>query len=167
VADVADEDTPEVAPVVADVAPDMAEAVADVEAGSSIGIDTDDADPIAALEAQLAREIDEDRDAGTAQEGGADTVDADEQVDHFARFADILAESSATEIEEVLEMGAEYLTMEANLVQFKRMQLLRLVRIATDGSISRKDAISAVETLTNDNVLEPLGDNQYRLSRSI
>ena len=113
------------------------------------------------MEAQLAREIDEEADTTPAPAA------ATEEVDHFARFADLLSESSATEIEEVLEMGAEYLTDEAGLPEFKRMQLLRLVRIATDGSISRKEAINAVEKLTNDNVLEALGGNMFRMRRGL
>lgn len=129
----------------------------------------EDADPIAALEAQLASEIDEDRDdtpAEATQAAASPSTDSGD-VDHFAQFAEVLGESSATEIEEVLEMGAEYLTVEADLPEFKRMQLLRLVRIATDGSISRKEAIRAVDALTKANVLEALGGNIFRLRRGL
>ncbi|QXT40918.1 hypothetical protein [Gymnodinialimonas ceratoperidinii] len=123
----------------------------------------DDQDPIAALEAQLAREIDEEAAAPAPEK----PTKAEEEVDHFARFAELLDESPATEIEEVLEMGAEYLTEEAGLKEFKRMQLLRLVRIATDGSISRKEAIAAVEKLTEDRVLEDLGGSMFKMRRGV
>jgi len=53
------------------------------------------------------------------------------------------------------------------MTEFKRMQLLRLVRVATDGSISRDEAIRAVETLTDDGVLVALGGNQYRMGRGL
>jgi len=122
----------------------------------------DDLDPIEALEKQLAREMDEDRPAASA-----DSIEADEEIDHFAAFADSLASSEATEIEEVVEMGAEYLSKTVGMTEFKRMQLLRLVRVATDGSISRDEAIRAVETLTDDGVLVALGGNQYRMGRGL
>jgi hypothetical protein len=122
----------------------------------------DEQDPIAALEAQLAREIDEEAAAPSPAKAAAE-----EEVDHFARFADLLEESPATEIEEVVEMGAEYLTDEAGLTEFKRMQLLRLVRIATDGSISRKEAIAAVDKLTEDKVLEDLGGSMFKMRRGV
>ncbi|GAB5445192.1 hypothetical protein [Gymnodinialimonas sp.] len=157
-----DEAAPE-APV---EAPDPeVEAPAQAEADEDDEDDDEDEDPIAALEAQLAREMEMDAASDSASTGTAG--DAGEEVDHFARFADMLADSEATEIEEVLEMGAEYLTEEVGMVEFKRMQLLRLVRIATDGSISRKDAINAVEKLTDDNVLVSLGSKQYRMHRGL
>lgn len=124
------------------------------------------ADPIAALEAQLAEEMAAKAAQPVAREA-EDAAEPAEEVDHFARFADQLAESDATEIEEVIEMGAEYLTTEAHMPDFKRMQLLRLVRIATDGSISRREAIAAVEKLTEEGVLEDLGSTQYRLMRRL
>lgn len=159
-ADVA-EITPDLEPTV-ETAPE-APAVDEAATGAAaVDAEEESGDPIAALEAQLAREIDEEVEATPA----ADPT-AEDDVDHFARFAEMLEESTATEIEEVLEMGAEYLTEEAGMPEFKRMQLLRLVRIATDGSISRGDAIAAVDKLTEDNVLEALGGNQYRMHRGL
>lgn len=175
--------TPPVETVVEEIAPAMPEVFTEPEApAAEAPIDTpapaaeisvaetpaadisvEEEDPIATLEAQLASEIDSDADDTLAASGET----PDEEVDHFARFADLLAESSATEIDEVLEMGAEYLTVEADLPEFKRMQLLRLVRIATDGSISRKEAINAVDKLTEENVLEALGANHYRMRRGL
>ncbi|MBY4892970.1 hypothetical protein KUL25_09360 [Rhodobacteraceae bacterium N5(2021)] len=141
-----------------------AEAPSDVlESASDEENDQEYDDPIAALEAQLAREMDAEAETAPA----AAPENAEEEVDHFSRFAELLADSEATEIDEVLEMGAEYLTDEAGLVEFKRMQLLRLVRIATDGSISRKEAISAVDKLTDDGVLVALGGSQYRMRRGL
>ncbi len=125
---------------------------------------TDEADPVAAIEAQLAREIEEERANPTVASGAAD---GDEQIDHFAAFAEVLAASSATEIQEVIEMGAEYLSSEVGVEEFKRMQLLRLVRIATDGSISRDDAIEAVNALAEDGVLQALDGGLFRLTRKI
>ncbi len=157
-ADVQDEYTPEVieqpAPE-AQIAPETA----------AFEEDDEDEDPIAALEAQLAQEIDDVRDSIAP-----DTIpstDASGEIDHFATFAQRLEASPATEIEEVVEMGAAYLSEEAGLQEFKRMQLLRLVRIATDGSISRDEAIAAVDSLTNDGVLEALGGNKYQMTRSL
>ena len=134
-----------------------------VTPASDAEVAEEDDDPIAALEAQLAQEIDDVRDSIAA-----DTVagtDAGEEIDHFATFAQRLDDSSATEIEEVLEMGAAYLSEDVGLVEFKRMQLLRLVRIATDGSISRDEAITAVNSLKDGGVLEELGGNMYRLKQ--
>ncbi len=125
---------------------------------------TDEADPVAAIEAQLAREIEEERTNPTV---ASEAADGDEQIDHFAAFAEVLAASSATEIQEVIEMGAEYLSNEVGVEEFKRMQLLRLVRIATDGSISRDDAIEAVNALAEDGVLQALDGGLFRLTRKI
>ncbi len=125
---------------------------------------TDEADPVAAIEAQLAREIEEERANPTV---ASEAADGDEQIDHFAAFAEVLAASSATEIQEVIEMGAEYLSNEVGVEEFKRMQLLRLVRIATDGSISRDDAIEAVNALAEDGVLQALDGGLFRLTRKI
>ncbi|MBF9044142.1 hypothetical protein HKCCE4037_12440 [Rhodobacterales bacterium HKCCE4037] len=138
----------------------------DIEAEEEDDDDDDDGfdDPIAALEAQLAQEIESERETLAAE---ADTDDDAEPIDHFAVFAERLENSTATEIEEVVEMGATYLTNEAGLPEFKRMQLLRLVRIATDGSISRAEAVAAVDSLTADGVLEDLGGNVYRVSRTL
>ncbi|MEJ6389371.1 hypothetical protein [Gymnodinialimonas ulvae] len=151
-------------------APDADEAVMAAVASAAEEIseapdEDDEDDPIAALEAQLAREIDEGG-KDSADETPA-TTDAEEDIDHFAAFAKLLDASPATEIEEVVEMGASYLSNEAGLTQFKRMQLLRLVRIATDGSISRDEAITAVDELTESGVLEDLGGNQYRVTRAL
>ncbi|WP_341860712.1 hypothetical protein [Gymnodinialimonas sp. 57CJ19] len=165
----ADAENPEVEANVAEITPDLEPAVeatpethAAVDVVEAPAAEAEDSDPIAALEAQLAREIDEE--VATAPSAAPA---AEDDVDHFARFAEMLDESTATEIEEVIEMGAEYLTEEAGMVEFKRMQLLRLVRIATDGSISRGEAIAAVDKLTEDKVLEALGGNQYRMHRGL
>lgn len=158
-------ETADVSEILDDIAPAAMEPLIETAPLAETAVEADIEDPIAALEAQLASELDEE-DTIAAEELDAD-VPQDDDVDHFARFADVLSESSATEIDEVLEMGAEYLTEEANLREFKRMQLLRLVRIATDGSISRAEAIQSVDRLTNDNVLEALDGNIYRLSQSL
>ncbi|UWQ94755.1 hypothetical protein K3728_13740 [Rhodobacteraceae bacterium M385] len=158
-ADVADEIAPDLEPTV-EAAPETPAAVDTVTEAPAA--DEASGDPIADLEAQLAREINEEVETAPAAAPAAE-----DDVDHFARFAEMLEESTATEIEEVIEMGAEYLTEEAGMPEFKRMQLLRLVRIATDGSISRGDAIAAVDKLTEDNVLEALGGNQYRMHRGL
>lgn len=141
----------------------MAAVASAAEQGSETEVE--DEDPIDALEAQLAREIEE-GDTETANEG-SDTADADNEIDHFSEFAKRLDASPATEIEEVVELGASYLSTEAGLTQFKRMQLLRLVRIATDGSISRDEAIKAVDDLTESGILEELGGNYYRVTRAL
>jgi hypothetical protein len=41
------------------------------------------------------------------------------------------------------------------------------VRIATDGSISRKEAIAAVDKLTEDKVLEDLGGSMFKMRRGV
>ncbi|WP_224815581.1 hypothetical protein [Hasllibacter sp. MH4015] len=157
----ADHDPVDEAPVLDPSAPAAPE-----EARAPQDADHDD-DPIAALEEQLARELEEVRENPVQPQAAPAQSEGAEEVDHFAQFAEVLAASEATEIVEVVEMGAEYLTKEAGLETFKRMQLLRLVRIATDGSISRPEAIAAVDSLTEDGVLEPVEDNVYRLGRGI
>ena len=126
-------------------------------------IETADQDPIAALEAQLASEVSDDADADQTDTSALDGSD----VDHFAAFAARLDASSATEIVQVVEMAADYLSEDAGRPEFKRMQLLRLVRIATDGSITRDEAIEAVETLKTDGVLEDVGGAVYRMKRAV
>jgi hypothetical protein len=60
--------------------------------------------------------------------------------DFVLRFADLLEQSDATEIDEVVEMGASFITNDLGQPEFKRVQLIRLVRMATEDSIGRDAA---------------------------
>ncbi|MCU4653978.1 hypothetical protein N8I71_14125 [Roseibacterium sp. SDUM158016] len=84
--------------------------------------------------------------------------------DFVTRFAAMLESSDATEIEEVVEMGAVYITRDLGQSDFKRVQLIRLVRMATDDSIGRDAAMSAIAGLSERGVLLQSPNGRYRLT---
>lgn len=120
-------------------------------------------DPISALEAQLAEEAARSAEAAPVGEPNEEP----EEVDHLAIFTRQLDASSATEVEEVIELACEYLTKQMGVVEFKRTQVVRMVRLATDDSITRDDAIAAIDTLAEDGVLIPREGMRFSLSRRI
>ena len=69
--------------------------------------------------------------------------------DFVLRFAALLEESDATEIDEVVEMGAAFITDDLGQSEFKRVQLIRLVRMATEDSIGRDAAFSSMMRLSD------------------
>jgi hypothetical protein len=90
-------------------------------------------------------------------EGAADLPD------FVMRFAEVLEDSDATEIEEVVEMGAAFITRDLGQPDFKRVQLIRLVRMATAESISRDTVLATIEQLVQRNVLSQSPNGRYRL----
>ncbi|MBY6202492.1 hypothetical protein KUV65_14030 [Maritalea mobilis] len=84
--------------------------------------------------------------------------------DFVTPFVKQLEASDAVEIEEVVEMGAEYITHDLGEENFKRIQLIRLVRLATDDSITRQDAIDAIRSLTRAGVLVEADPGVYRMA---
>ncbi|WP_156945642.1 hypothetical protein [Roseicyclus elongatus] len=73
--------------------------------------------------------------------------------DHVVRFIQKLEASDVTEIEEVVEMGARYITHDLGETTFRYRQLIRLVRIATEDSIHRDEAVEAIAKLRRSGVL--------------
>jgi pilus assembly protein FimV len=114
--------------------------------------------PAATATPRSDAELDEDDEAGN----GAQDSDLPEYV---MRFATMLEESDATEIDEVVEMGAIYITRDLGQTEFKRVQLIRLVRMATDESIGRDDAMAAIATLSARGILSQSANGRYRLNR--
>jgi hypothetical protein len=86
--------------------------------------------------------------------------------DFVVRFAELLETSDATEIEQVVEMGAKYITRDLGQTEFKRVQLIRLVRMATDDSIGRDAAMTAIAGLSERGVLSKSPNGRYRLAGS-
>jgi hypothetical protein len=84
--------------------------------------------------------------------------------DFVLRFADLLEQSDATEIDEVVEMGASFITNDLGQPEFKRVQLIRLVRMATEDSIGRDAAFSSMMRLSEKGVLSQSANGRYRLS---
>jgi hypothetical protein len=84
--------------------------------------------------------------------------------DFVLRFAALLEESDATEIDEVVEMGAAFITDDLGQTEFKRVQLIRLVRMATDDSIGRDAAFSSMMRLSDRGVLTQSANGRYRLN---
>lgn len=101
----------------------------------------------------------------------ADDEDAHDAAPHgdlpdFAmRFASLLEESDATEVEDVIALGAEFITTDLGQEEFKRVQLIRLVRMATDESIGRDEAMTAISVLSERGVLSQSANGRYRLNR--
>jgi hypothetical protein len=88
--------------------------------------------------------------------------DAIDLPDFVMRFAAVLENSDATEIEEVVEMGAAFITKDLGQAEFKRVQLIRLVRMATEDSISRDAVLSTVTNLAERGVLSQTSNGRYR-----
>lgn len=89
---------------------------------------------------------------------------APQMPDFVALFAQKLEQSDATEIDEVVEMGAEYIVHDMGQPDFKRAQLVRLVRMVTEESITREEAISAFGQLVNEGAILQAGEGRYRLA---
>jgi pilus assembly protein FimV len=85
--------------------------------------------------------------------------------DFVMRFASLLEESDATEVEDVIALGAEFITSDLDQEEFKRVQLIRLVRMATDESIGRDEAMTAISVLSERGVLSQSANGRYRLNR--
>ncbi len=86
--------------------------------------------------------------------------------DFVMRFAARLEESDATEIDEVVEMGAAFITDDLGQSEFKRVQLIRLVRMATEDSIGRDAAFASMMRLSERGVLSQSANGRYRLNAS-
>lgn len=84
--------------------------------------------------------------------------------DFVALFARKLELSDATDADDVVELGAEYITHDMGQPDFKRAQLVRLVRMVTEESVSRSDALRAFGQLVADGVIEETGGGRYRLT---
>lgn len=89
---------------------------------------------------------------------------APQMPDFVALFAQKLEQSDATEIDEVVEMGAEYIVHDMGQPDFKRAQLVRLVRMVTEESITREEAISAFGQLVNEGAILQAGEGRYCLA---
>jgi hypothetical protein len=61
-------------------------------------------------------------------------------------------------------MGASFITNDLGQPEFKRVQLIRLVRMATEDSIGRDAAFSSMMRLSEKGVLSQSANGRYRLS---
>jgi hypothetical protein len=82
------------------------------------------------------------------------------------QFAEKLEESDATEIEQVVEMAARFITHDLGQADFKRVQLIRLVRMATEDSIGRDAVLTTMMRLSENGVLSQGPNGRYQLSAS-
>jgi hypothetical protein len=134
----------------ADAGPEAAEQPEQPEAGAETAADAAGSD------------ANEDTDEPRSQ-AGATALAANDLPDFVVRFAEMLESSEATEIEQVVEMGAEYITQDMGQTDFKRVQLIRLVRMATDDSIGRDAAMTAIAGLSERGILSKSPNGRYRL----
>jgi hypothetical protein len=86
------------------------------------------------------------------------------QLRHGQRFALILEDSDAVEIEDVVELGAGYMHTEMGLEKFKRAALFRLITEATDGSISRDALTESFNAMLESGALDH-AERGFRLVR--
>jgi len=141
-------------------APETPEALAEAPAAMTVSDDT------------LGTYGDDRPELSTAEESAEPTAstsasedDAQPDLPDFVTpFVKQLEASDAVEIEEVVEMGAEYITHDLGEENFKRIQLIRLVRLATDDSITRQDAIDAIRSLMRNGVLVEADPGVYRMA---
>ncbi|MDG4648561.1 hypothetical protein P6F26_08895 [Roseibacterium sp. SDUM158017] len=119
--------------------------------------------------AEAPRTTPADNDAAGRSEARKDTLGTatgeGDLPEFVMRFATLLEKSDATEIEEVVEMGADYITQDLGKTEFKRVQLIRLVRMATDDSIGRDAAMAAITGLSEKGILSESPNGRYRLVR--
>lgn len=118
----------------------------------------------AAAAAAVAVSEDPAADHETALAGDAAAAAAIDLPDFVMRFAAVLEESDATEIEQVVEMGAAFITHDLGQAEFKRVQLIRLVRMATEDSISRDAVLLTMMHLSERGVLSQGPNGRYRLA---
>jgi hypothetical protein len=106
-------------------------------------------------------------DAHTARaEGDASTAAADAaegDLPHSDRFALRLERSDAVEIEEVVELAAQYGQAEFGSGSFDRPQLFRMIAEATDNSISREDMLHAFGALMRRGRIERVARGAFRV----
>lgn len=140
-------------------------------AGEMMRTREDDIDTDAATKTALA-ETDQYAQPAPVDEPQAETAAAPEAAsdqsdlpDFVMRFADLLEESDATEIDEVVAMGAEFISTDLGRTEFKRVQLIRLVRMATDDTIGRDAAYSSMMRLAEKGVLMQSSNGRYRVNR--
>ncbi|MEM7721452.1 MAG: hypothetical protein AAF376_03680 [Pseudomonadota bacterium] len=115
-----------------------------------------DEDEEAQTDTLVADEAPSDADAPSAP------ADAEER---YVRFAQILEESDAVEVEDVIELAAKFFHDDMGKVSFRRHGILKLVMNATDNSIGRSEMIKAFNTLLSNEVLIPADTSGYRLNR--
>lgn len=82
---------------------------------------------------------------------------------HSERFAELLEKSDAVEIEEVIELAAEYAEIEFDTGTFDRPQLFRMISDATEGSIGHEDMLHAFNGLIRHGRIERVARGAFRL----
>jgi hypothetical protein len=93
-----------------------------------------------------------------------DTVNYDEiALTHAERFALRLENSDAVEIDEVVELAAQYAEAEFGSGTFDRPQLFRMIGEATDNSIAREDMLHAFGALMRRGRIERVARGAFRL----
>ena len=82
---------------------------------------------------------------------------------HGERFAELLDQSDAVEIDEVIELAAEYAETAFGTGTFDRTRLFRMIAEATDGSISHEDMLNAFGGLIRHGRIERVARGAFRL----
>lgn len=90
--------------------------------------------------------------------------DANPEDTHSARFARILENSDAMEIEDVIELAAVYAQDHFGEPTFDRPEVFRMVGAATENSITREDMLSAFGALTRRGRIERIARGQFRVN---
>ena len=86
-----------------------------------------------------------------------------EAVSHGARFAAYLDQSDAVEIEEVIELAADYAETAFGSGTFDRTQLFGMIADATDSSISPEAMLAAFDALMRHGRIERVARGAFRL----
>lgn len=84
---------------------------------------------------------------------------------HIEHFAQILDQSDAVEIDEVIELAAGYAQSVFGTGTFERTQLFRMIADATDQSISPEDMLDAFGDMMQQGRIERVARGAFRLSQ--
>ena len=100
----------------------------------------------------------------THPETAADAIDHDAIARaHSERFAQRLEQSDAVEIDEVVELAAQYAEVAFGTATFDRPQLFRMIAEATDNSIGREDMLQSFGGLMRRGRIERVSRGAFRL----
>jgi hypothetical protein len=123
-----------------------------------------DEDETDAVMASVIQATERDRVAASDTDDASDTdADVEVSVAHSESFAQRLEESDAVEIDEVVELAAQYAEVAFGTGTFDRPQLFRMIADATDNSISREDMLQAFGTLMRRGRIERVARGAFRL----
>lgn len=122
------------------------------------GESTADADPIVPVQAAAP-------DAAAPAAPAAAPAQAMLDASHAEHFAQILDQSDAVEIDEVIELAAGYAQSVFGTGTFDRTQLFRMISDATDQSISPEDMLDSFGDMMRQGRIERVARGAFRLSQ--